>query len=142
MMLLAFFAAPTGLARYYIGETVGKVRFWLYVGSLALLLLPFFAILTQSSGALIVAFLLMALSLLAQLALAIWGFVDFFFLKSVTKDANGHRLYTTVRDEKAIKILVTVFITVAVLYILSAIATATGSMIAPDLFDSSSTYSY
>lgn len=94
MMLLAFFAAPSGLARAYRGEQIGWIRFWIYIGATVTMIIPFLNILGG----------------LALLALTIWGIVDFFMLYKVRNDAAGKELTTTPRDLKAAKALWIVFI--------------------------------
>jgi len=89
MMLLAFFAMPTGLARVYRGEHGGWIRFWIYVVASVLMIIPFVNIIAA----------------IALLVVTIWGVVDFFLLYKVRTDAAGRPLHTTMRDAKAAKVL-------------------------------------
>ena len=84
MMLLAFFAAPSGLARAYRGEQIGWVRFWIFVGSYVAMIIPFVNLLAG----------------LALCVLAVWGIIDFFLLYKVRTDARGIALTHTPRDLK------------------------------------------
>lgn len=84
MMLLAVFAMPTGLARVYRGEDNAKVRFWVFVASCVLFIIP----------------LINLLSVLAIFVLSIWGLVDLFILKDIKTDASGQDLLVTPTDRK------------------------------------------
>lgn len=84
MMLLAVFTLPTGLARAYLGEQVGWTRFWVFIASYVLLLVP----------------LLNLVAGLVVLGLFIWGIVDLFTLRKRTTDATGKELVSTPRDKK------------------------------------------
>ncbi len=102
MVTLAFFAGQLGLARAYRGERVGWVRFWLYIGSTVLLIVPFINI----------------LAMLALLVLAIWGLIDFFLIYDLTTDANGQPLHATERDKNWAKTMRILYIVGIVLVIL------------------------
>lgn len=84
MMLLAVFTLPTGLARAYLGEQIGWTRFWVFIASYVLLLVP----------------LLNLVAGLVVLGLFIWGIVDLFTLRKRTTDATGKELVSTPRDKK------------------------------------------
>ena len=86
MMLLAYFALPTGLASAYIGEASGRVRFWVWLGATVTTIIPFLNI----------------LSMLLLLVLSVWGLVDFFRLKGMYNDAFGNPMSSTARDERSI----------------------------------------
>lgn len=83
MVSLAFFAGPTGLARAYRGEQAGWVRFWVFVGSYVLMIIP----------------LINFLAALSLTVLAIWGVVDFFLVHGLRTDAAGQPLHATARDQ-------------------------------------------
>lgn len=100
MMLLAFFAVPTGLARAYIGDKNGMTRFWVYLGCSIAMVVPFLNILTG----------------IVLLVLTVWGIVDFFSLTKVYTDAFGMQLSSTNRDERVIRYLRTIMIVVLVFY--------------------------
>lgn len=84
LVVLAFFAGVTGLARAYRGEKIGWVRFWIYVGSLVLMVIP----------------LINFLAILAIIVLSIWGIVDFFLIYRLRDDSEGKPLHATTRDQK------------------------------------------
>jgi len=106
MMLFAFFAAPSGLARGYIGETSGMVRFWIYIPTAFLSAIPFVNFLAAP----------------VMLVLYVWGLVDFFLLKGRQQDAHGAQMYSTNRDERVINYLYIVFIILIAISILAVIA--------------------
>ncbi len=99
MMAIAFFASPLGLARMYRGDPNGKVRFWLYVGAMFAMAVPYVNIIAG----------------LVMLVLLVWGVVDFFTLYGETHDAQGQPLLTTARDERWIEMMRTVYIVVLVI---------------------------
>ncbi len=105
MMAFAFFAAPTGIARAYIGQTSGVVRFWIFVAAQFLGIIPFINILAG----------------LALMVLYVWGIVDFFILKGRTVDAFNQPMSSTNRDEKFIKYLFIVMIVGLVLALLAIV---------------------
>lgn len=84
MVVLAFFAGVTGLARAYRGEKIGWVRFWMYVGATVLVVIPFVNILAA----------------LVMLVVSVWGIVDFFLVYRLRDDAEGKPLHATARDQK------------------------------------------
>lgn len=102
MMLLAFFASSTGLARVYIGDKSGMVRLWIYISCIVATLVPFLNIIAA----------------LGLLVLLIWGIVDFFTLAKVNDDAFGVPMSSTSRDERAIGYLRITMIILVVLNIL------------------------
>ena len=73
MVVLAFFASITGLARAYRGEKIGWVRFWIYIGSIVLMIIPFINIIAA----------------ITLIVLSIWGIVDFFLVYRLRDDADG-----------------------------------------------------
>ena len=85
MMLLAVLALPTGLARAYRGEKSGWTRFWVYIGSNVIMVIP---ILGQIIGG------------LSLLVLTIIGAVDVFKLRKSTTDAFDHPLVITEKDKQ------------------------------------------
>lgn len=89
MILLAFFAMPTGLARIYQGDSSGWGRFWAWVVATVLSVVP----------------LINLLALLVLLVLSIWGLVDFFMLYASKADANGTPYQTSKRDDHAAKLV-------------------------------------
>lgn len=93
MMLLAFFISQTGLARVYRGEKSGCVRFWAYLASTVLMIVP----------------LINLLAGLAMIVLVVWGIVDFYMLYNVKDDANDKALHETARDARVSKALLIVF---------------------------------
>ncbi len=108
MVVLAFFASVTGLARAYRGEKVGWIRFWMFVGSYVLMIVPFLNIL---SG-------------LALIVLSIWGIVDFFLVYRLRDDAEGKPLHATARDIKwagVFNVLYIVFLALGVVVIILSI---------------------
>lgn len=88
MMLLAILAAPLGLARAYRGETIGWVRFWIYIGSYASIVFLWWTIIFAILG------------FLGILVMTVWGIVDIFLLRNTTTDAAGKPLHGTARDQK------------------------------------------
>lgn len=94
MVVLAFFAGATGLARAYRGDTVGWVRFWIYVGSMILMFIPFINILAA----------------LGSIVVGIWGIVDFFLVYRLREDTEGKPLHATVRDQKWAGVFNVIFI--------------------------------
>lgn len=126
MVSLAFFAAPTGLARAYRGEQSGWVRFWIYVGATVLSIIP----------------LINILALLALLVLGIWGVVDFFLVYKLRTDAAGQPLHATARDQvwaKNMKIVYIVLLALAAVFVVLAILLmAAGFANYQSSFDSSS----
>lgn len=101
MMLLAFFAGPSGLARVYRGEKSGWVRFWIYIVSY---ILTFVFIGT-----------------IGILVMTIWGIVDFFLLHKTHTDVTGRPLYTTALDTKVAGILQRIMIILLALLALGLI---------------------
>ena len=114
LVSLAFFAAPTGLARAYRGEQIGWVRFWVYVGATILMAVP----------------ILNFLAILAMLVLGVWGAVDFFLIHKLRTDASGQPLHATARDQVWAKNMKTVYIVLlalaAVLIVLAILIVAAG----------------
>ncbi len=102
MMCFAFFVAPTGAARAYIGQTIGVVRFWVYVASVVLSFIPIINILAG----------------LSMLVLTVWGFVDFFILHGRRVDAFNQPLYSTSRDDRFVSYLFIIFIILIALAVL------------------------
>lgn len=84
MMLLAVLALPTGLARAYIGDQSGWVRFWIFVGAYVLMIIP---LVNLISGVIV-------------FGLSVWGLIDLFLLRSRTHDAVGAPLVATPTDKK------------------------------------------
>ena len=111
MMVLAFFAAPMGLARAYRGEKSGWVRFWIYIASQVLMIVPFVNF----------------LAIIALLVLTIWGIVDIFLLYNTRTDAAGVPYYTTPRDDRIARALRTATI---VLLAISGVLIVLGIMFA------------
>lgn len=110
VMLLAFFAAPTGLARVYRGDrSLGWGRFWTFV---ACIVLGMISAALPALGALVG---------LVELGLGIWGIVDFFLLYGTRTDAEGKELLITPYDKKFAKVLFIVFIVLISLSVLGAI---------------------
>lgn len=110
MVLLAFFAAPTGLARVYRGDrSLGWGRFWTFIACIVL------GMISAALPALIV------LVLLVQIGLGIWGIVDFFLLYGTKTDAMGKQLLVTAYDKKFAKVLFIVFIVMLALSVVGAI---------------------
>ncbi|PID29914.1 hypothetical protein CR983_03430 [Candidatus Saccharibacteria bacterium] len=120
MMLLAFFTVPTGLARVYIGEQIGLVRFWVYVGAVVLSVVPFLNVLAG----------------LVMIVLMVWGVADFFILRTVQEDGVGAPLHTTKRDDKAVSILTILFIIALALVALSIVALIGLTLFGLSLLDS------
>lgn len=107
MMLLAFFAAPSGLARVYRGDkSLGWGRFWTFVGCI---------VLGMISAALPPLALLV---ILVEIGLGIWGIVDFFILYGTKTDAAGGELAITPYDKKFAKVLFIVFIVMLALSVI------------------------
>lgn len=100
MMLLAYFALPTGLARAYIGDKMGMIRFWIYLGLAVLMIVPYVNMLAA----------------IGMIALTVWGAIDFFTLKNASTDAFGASLSSTNRDERVIGYLNTIMIITLVVY--------------------------
>jgi hypothetical protein len=117
MMLLAVLTLPTGLARAYRGEQGGWTRFWVYVGSNLIMIIP---ILGQLIGG------------IALIVLSIIGAVDVFKLRKTTTDAFGHPLVMTEKDKQwangfYIYFLVTlVIIALVILLVTTLLGTALG----------------
>lgn len=82
VMLLAIFASPYGLARWYRGDDSGKIRFWVAVGCTVCIIIP---IINVIAG-------------LGLVVLHIWGIVDFFLLSGTTTDANDTPYVASSRD--------------------------------------------
>lgn len=83
VVVLAAFMGQYGLARWYRGDELGKIRFWIAVGCTATAVVPYVNI----------------VSLLGLFILFVWGVVDFFLLTSTTADANGTPYVATERDK-------------------------------------------
>jgi|GEM_PF-2369547 len=110
MMLLAFFAGPTGLARVYRGDrNLGWGRFWTFIGCI---------VLGMISAALPALALLVGL---VEIGLGVWGIVDFFLLNGTKTDAMGKELLVTPYDKKFAKVLFIVFIVLLSLSVVGAI---------------------
>lgn len=99
VMLLAFFAGLTGLARVYRGDrSIGWGRFWTFIGCIVL------AMISATLPAMDV------LVGLIEIALGVWAIVDFFLLYGTKTDAMGKELLITPYDKKFANILFIVFI--------------------------------
>lgn len=110
MMLLAFFAAPTGLARIYRGDkSLGWARFWTFVA----------CILLGMIGSLFIPLALLVS--VVEIGLGVWGVVDFFLLYGVKTDATGKELLGTAYDRKFAKVLMIVYIVLISLSVVGAI---------------------
>ena len=83
VVVLAAFMGQYGLARWYRGDELGKIRFWVAVGCTVTSAVPYINI----------------VSLLGLFVLSVWGIVDFFLLTSTTADANGTPYVATERDK-------------------------------------------
>ena len=83
VVALAAFMGQYGLARWYRGDELGKIRFWIAVGCTVTSVVPYINI----------------VSLLGLFVLSVWGVVDFFLLTSTTADANGTPYIATERDK-------------------------------------------
>lgn len=83
VVALAAFMGQYGLARWYRGDELGKIRFWIAVGCTVTSVVPYINI----------------VSLLGLFVLSVWGVVDFFLLMSTTADANGTPYVATERDK-------------------------------------------
>ncbi len=110
MMLLAFFAGTTGLARVYRGDrSLGWGRFWTFIGCIVLGMisaaLPALAILVG----------------LVEMGLGVWAIVDFFLLYGTKTDATGKELQVTPYDKKFAKVLFIVFIVLLSLSVVGAL---------------------
>ena len=120
VMLLAVMMLPTGLARAYRGEKGGWTRFWVYVGSNVIMIIP---ILGQLIG------------LIALLVLSIMGTVDVFKLRKTTVDAFGHPLAMTEKDKQWANnfyiyfVVMLVLIALVVLLVTTVLGTAIGQYI-------------
>lgn len=104
VVALAMFTAPLGLARWYRGDEIGKIRFWIAVGCYATLIIPFVNL----------------ISILGILVLQVWGIIDFFLLASTTTDANNTPYVATQRDiswAKGLKIAYIVILVIAAMMI-------------------------
>lgn len=80
MMVLAALAGPLGLARWYRGDKIGKIRFWIFVASFVLSFV--------------------VIGLVPLIVLYVWGIVDYFLLRKVRTDTQGRPLSLTQRDLK------------------------------------------
>lgn len=96
MLFLAFFAGITGLARVYLGDKVGLVRFYIFIGAVVVLW-TFVPGLQIAAG-------------LAMLVLSVWSVVDFFLLYKNFKDASEDELAVTERDKKFAKVFFILYI--------------------------------
>lgn len=96
MVLLAFFVGPTGLARAYIGDKVGMIRFYIWIAAFVITW-TFVQGLQVTAG-------------LAMLVLTVWGIVDFFLLYKQQEDTNGVALATSKRDQKFAKVFFVLYI--------------------------------
>ena len=83
VVVLAAFMGQYGLARWYRGDELGKIRFWIAVGCTVTMPIIY----------------LNVLSALGMLILSVWGIIDFFLLTSTTADANGTPYVATERDK-------------------------------------------
>jgi len=83
VVALAAFMGQYGLARWYRGDELGKIRFWIAVGCTVTAVVPYVNI----------------VSLLGLFVLSVWGIVDFFLLTNTTADANGTPYVATERDK-------------------------------------------
>ena len=83
VVALAAFMGQYGLARWYRGDELGKIRFWIAVGCTVTSVVPYVNI----------------VSMLGLSVLSVWGIVDFFLLTSTTADANGTPYVATERDK-------------------------------------------
>ena len=83
VVALAAFMGQYGLARWYRGDELGKIRFWIAVGCTVTMPIIY----------------LNVLSALGMLILSVWGIIDFFLLTSTTADANGTPYVATERDK-------------------------------------------
>ena len=83
VVALAAFMGQYGLARWYRGDELGKIRFWIAVGCTVTTVVPYVNV----------------VSLLGLSVLSVWGIVDFFLLTSTTADANGTPYVATERDK-------------------------------------------
>lgn len=83
VVALAAFMGQYGLARWYRGDELGKIRFWIAVGCTVTAVVPYVNI----------------VSMLGLSVLFVWGIVDFFLLTSTTADANGTPYVATERDK-------------------------------------------
>ena len=83
VVALAAFMGQYGLARWYRGDELGKIRFWIAVGCTVTSVVPYINI----------------VSLLGLFVLSVGGIVDFFLLTNTTADANGTPYVATERDK-------------------------------------------
>ena len=83
VVVLAAFMGQYGLARWYRGDELGKIRFWIAVGCTVTTVVPYVNV----------------VSLLGLSVLSVWGIVDFFLLTSTTADENGTPYVATERDK-------------------------------------------
>jgi hypothetical protein len=120
MMLLAVLMLPSGLARAYRGDKSGWTRFWVYIGSNVIMIIP---ILGQLIGG------------LTLIVLAIMGAVDVFKLRKTTTDAFGAPLVMTEKDKQwahgfYIYFIVTlVLIALVILLVTTLLGTAIGQYV-------------
>lgn len=116
MMLLAIVMLPTGLARAYRGDKSGWTRFWIYVASNVIMIIP---VLGQLLGGITI------------LVLSIIGVFDVFSLRKTTTDAFGKPLHVTSKDKQWAHGFFVYFVTVLVLIgiIVLLVMTVIGSVI-------------
>lgn len=111
IVVLAAFAGPFGLARWYRGDTtIGKTRFWVALGSTLTSWIPFVNF----------------ISIIGIVVMCVWAVIDFFMLHGTTSDANNQPYAASQRDinwAKWIKIYFTISISLfVVIFIIGIIA--------------------
>ena len=111
IMLLAMFAGPYGLARWYRGDDSGKIRFWVAIGCSVCIIVPFLNI----------------VAVLGLLVFHVWGIVDFFLLSGTTTDVNNTPYVASSRDITWVNNLKIAYI---VLLVLQALVIVLGLILA------------